>query len=74
MSARDPKEPIRFITGFLSAPDDLVRLIAGVKVARNILRQPALQAVVQQELCLVSEMTVAPVCRADSAAWATASS
>jgi choline dehydrogenase-like flavoprotein len=50
LRSRDPNEPIRFTTGFLSEPDDLKLLVAGVKVARKILRQPALQAVVSQEL------------------------
>jgi choline dehydrogenase-like flavoprotein len=36
--------------GFLSEPDDLKLLVEGVKVARKILRQPALQAVIRQEL------------------------
>ncbi|HEV2503902.1 MAG TPA: GMC family oxidoreductase N-terminal domain-containing protein [Mesorhizobium sp.] len=50
LRSRDPNDPIRFTTGFLSEPDDLKLLVEGVKVARNILRQPALQAVIRQEL------------------------
>lgn len=50
LRSRDPKDPIRFSTGFLSHPDDLRLLMEGVIVARKILRQPALQAVVAEEL------------------------
>lgn len=45
----DANAPIAFTTGFLSDPDDLATLVAGVKIARKILRQPALQAVISQE-------------------------
>lgn len=45
-----PDDPIRFTTGFLSHPEDLATLLAGMKIARKILRQPALQAVVAEEL------------------------
>jgi choline dehydrogenase-like flavoprotein len=50
LRSRDPNDPIRFTTGFLSDQDDLKLLIEGVKVARKILRQPALQAVIKEEL------------------------
>ncbi len=50
LRSRDPKDPIRFTTGFLTEPDDLKLLVEGVKVARRILRQPALQAVIREEL------------------------
>ncbi|MDQ6437496.1 GMC family oxidoreductase N-terminal domain-containing protein [Mesorhizobium sp. LHD-90] len=50
LRSRDPKDPIRFTTGFLSEPEDLNLLVEGVKVARRILRQPALRAVVKEEL------------------------
>lgn len=43
-------EPIRFNTGFLSHPDDLALLLAGMKAARAILRQPALREVIAEEL------------------------
>ncbi|MBN9243981.1 MAG: GMC family oxidoreductase N-terminal domain-containing protein [Mesorhizobium sp.] len=46
----DARDPIRFTTGFLSHPGDIATLLAGMKVARKILRQPALQAVVKEEL------------------------
>jgi choline dehydrogenase-like flavoprotein len=50
LRSRDPKEPVRFATGFLSDPDDMTRLIAGMKIARKVLRQPALKAVVREEI------------------------
>ncbi len=50
LRSRNANDPIRFTTGFLSDPDDLRLLVEGVKVARNILRQPALQAVIREEL------------------------
>lgn len=50
LRSRDPKDPVKFTTGFLSHPDDVATLLAGMKVARTILRQPALQAVVKEEL------------------------
>ncbi|MGX7873996.1 GMC family oxidoreductase [Mesorhizobium sp. ORM6] len=50
LRSRDAADPIRFTTGFLSDPDDLALLLAGMKIARNILRQPALRAVVAEEL------------------------
>jgi choline dehydrogenase len=50
LRSSDAREPIRFTTGFLSHPDDLATLLAGMKIARRILRQPALQAVIAEEL------------------------
>lgn len=50
LRSRNPGDPIRFTTGFLSHPDDLALLLAGMKVARSILRQPALREVVAEEL------------------------
>ncbi len=50
LRSRDPNDPIRFTTGFLSDPDDMATLLAGMKIARRVLRQPALQAVVGEEL------------------------
>ncbi|MER8707282.1 GMC family oxidoreductase N-terminal domain-containing protein [Mesorhizobium sp. M1088] len=50
LRSRDAADPIRFTTGFLSDPDDLALLLAGMKIARTILRQPALQAMVAEEL------------------------
>ena len=50
LRSRDAADPIRFTTGFLSDGGDLALLLAGMKVARTILRQPALQAVVAEEL------------------------
>lgn len=46
----DPNEPIRFTTGFLTDPDDMATLLVGMRIARRVLRQPALQAVVSEEL------------------------
>jgi choline dehydrogenase-like flavoprotein len=50
LRSANPADPIRFNTGFLSHPDDLTTLLAGMKIARRILRQPALQAVISKEL------------------------
>jgi len=49
LRSTDPAEQIAFRTGFLSDRDDLSTLVEGVKIARRILRQPALQAVVKEE-------------------------
>ena len=45
-----PQDQVRFSTGFLSQADDLATLLAGMKLARSILRQPALRSVVKAEL------------------------
>jgi len=50
LRSADARDPIRFTTGFLSHGDDLALLLAGMKVARTILRQPALREVVAEEL------------------------
>ncbi|QND66354.1 GMC family oxidoreductase [Mesorhizobium loti] len=50
LRSRDPQAPIRFTTGFLSHPDDLATLLAGMKIARTVLRQPALEEVIAEEL------------------------
>ena len=50
LRSRKPSDPIRFTTGFLSHADDLALLLAGMKVARAIVRQPALREVVSEEL------------------------
>lgn len=50
LRSRDAADPIRFTTGFLSDSDDLALLLAGMKIARNILRQPALRAMVAEEV------------------------
>ena len=48
LRSKDPADPMRFTTGFLSHPDDLATLLKGVEIAYRILAQPALQAVVKQ--------------------------
>ncbi|MDX8452219.1 GMC oxidoreductase [Mesorhizobium sp. VK9D] len=50
LRSADASAPIRFTTGFLSHADDLALLLADMKVARAILRQPALREVVREEL------------------------
>ena len=50
LRSSDATEPMRFSTGFLSHPDDLALLLAGMKAARTILRQPALREVIAEEL------------------------
>jgi choline dehydrogenase-like flavoprotein len=50
LRSRKPGDPIRFTTGFLSHADDLALLLAGMKIARAIVRQPALREVVSEEL------------------------
>jgi choline dehydrogenase-like flavoprotein len=50
-----PQDPMRFSTGFLSHADDLSTLLAGMNLARAILRQPALQSVVKEELAPARE-------------------
>jgi choline dehydrogenase-like flavoprotein len=50
LRSADARDPIRFTTGFLSHGDDLTLLLAGMKGARAILRQPALREVVAEEL------------------------
>lgn len=50
LRSSDPNAPVRFTTGFLSHADDRATLLAGMKIARKVLRQPALQAVVSEEL------------------------
>jgi len=49
LRSTDPADQIRFTTGFLSDKRDLDTLVTGVKLARRILRQPALQDVVREE-------------------------
>jgi choline dehydrogenase-like flavoprotein len=49
LRSADPASQISFTTGFLSDKHDLETLLAGVRIARRILRQPALQAVVKEE-------------------------
>ncbi|RWE38849.1 MAG: GMC family oxidoreductase [Mesorhizobium sp.] len=49
LRSRNSSDPIRFTTGFLSHADDLALLLAGMKVARAIVRQPALREVVAEE-------------------------
>ncbi len=46
----DPHDPIILDSGFLNDPDDIALLRKGVKAARRILRQPALQKLVKAEL------------------------
>jgi choline dehydrogenase-like flavoprotein len=50
LRSANASDPIRFTTGFLSHADDLALLLAGMKVARAIVRQPALREVVAEEL------------------------
>ncbi|WP_250847960.1 GMC oxidoreductase, partial [Escherichia coli] len=38
LRSSDPNEPIRFTTGFLSHADDRATLLAGMKIARKVLR------------------------------------
>ena len=50
LRSSNPADPILFDGGFLSHPDDLETLLRGLKWARKILRSPALQAYVTEEL------------------------
>lgn len=50
LASRRPQDQVSFNTGFLTDPDDLAKLLDGLKIARKILRQPALQQVVSEEL------------------------
>ena len=50
LRSQNAGDPILLEAGFLTAREDLDTLIRGVKLARKIMRQPALQAVVSAEL------------------------
>lgn len=55
LSAPDPDAPIRFRGGYLSAVEDVQGLMRGTRLARRILRQPALQKLVSAELLPAAE-------------------
>ncbi|SDR12151.1 Choline dehydrogenase [Rhizobiales bacterium GAS113] len=49
----DPADTIKLDSGALSAPEDVETLLRGVKLARQILRQPALAALIESEIAPV---------------------
>ena len=50
LRSADPLAPIRFDGGYLSAQADVDTLVRGLKLARRILRAPALAKLVSEEL------------------------
>jgi len=50
LRSSDPMAPILFDGGYLQAQEDVDTLVRGVKLARRILRAPALREVVSEEL------------------------
>lgn len=50
LRSADPTDPIRFDSGSLTHPYDVDTLVAGVQLARRILRAPSLAAVLDGEL------------------------
>ncbi|SDZ68609.1 Choline dehydrogenase [Variovorax sp. YR266] len=50
LRSADPMAPILFDGGYLQAPEDVATLVRGVKLARRILRAPALRELVSEEL------------------------
>lgn len=50
LRSTDPAAPILFDPNALSAQDDVDTLVRGVKLARKIMRAPALQALIEKEL------------------------
>lgn len=50
LASPDPMAPPRIAANYLGHPDDLATLLAGLKIARRIVRAPALARFVRQEI------------------------
>ncbi len=55
LKSADPQDEVALHANYLSDPQDMRTLVAGVKMARRILRAPALAAVVESMLLLPEE-------------------
>lgn len=58
LQSNNPDDPIALDSGFLSHEADVATLMRGVKLARNILRQPALNKLISKELLPSSHETL----------------
>jgi len=55
LKSADPQDEVALNANYLSDPEDMRTMVAGVKLARRILRAPALAAVVESMLLLPEE-------------------
>ena len=65
LRSADPMAPIRFDGGYLSAQADVDTLVRGLKLARRILRAPALAKLVSAELAPSAEDEISDAALAD---------
>lgn len=58
LAGPDASLPIDFQPGYLSHPDDIAGMMRGLKLARTILRQPSMKALISQELLPSADDTI----------------
>ena len=50
LTSNNPEEPVEIDAQYLTEPSDMEAMLRGIKLARKIIRQPSMQAIIEQEL------------------------
>lgn len=50
ITSKNPDEPVEIDARYLTEPSDMDAMLRGLKVARDIIRQPSMSAIIEQEL------------------------
>jgi choline dehydrogenase-like flavoprotein len=50
LTSNNPEEPVEIDAQYLTEPSDMDAMLRGIKLARKIIRQPSMQAIIEQEL------------------------
>ena len=58
LTSNNPDEPVEIDARYLTEPSDMDAMLRGLKIARNILRQPSMASVIEHELLPSAEADV----------------
>jgi len=58
ITSQDPNEPVEIDARYLTDPHDVDAMLRGLKIARNIIRQPSMTSIIEQELLPSSQEEV----------------
>ncbi len=58
ITSKSPDEPVEIDARYLTEPSDVDAMLRGLKIARNIIRQPSLSSIIEQELLPSSQKEV----------------
>lgn len=58
LTSNNPNDPVEIDARYLSEPSDVDAMVRGLKIARNIIRQPSMSSIIEQELLPSSQKEV----------------